>query len=156
MVRLAPMSPEEYQRFITGSTESYAQEHVRAGTWTEAESLDRAREEIRTLLPSGLETPDHFLRVILDEATGERAGELWFALQHEVGAPQLFVFWIGIDEPYRRRGFASATFHLLEQEARDRGAVRVALHVFGDNLNAQALYRKLGYVPTNIQMAKPV
>ncbi|MFO1298108.1 MAG: hypothetical protein U1F25_17690 [Rubrivivax sp.] len=36
------------------------------------------------------------------------------------------------------------------------GLSGIALHVFGHNHEAQALYRKLGYVATNIHMFKAV
>ena len=36
------------------------------------------------------------------------------------------------------------------------GLQGIALHVFGHNTGAQALYGKLGYVPTNINMFKAV
>ena len=37
-----------------------------------------------------------------------------------------------------------------------RGLSGIALHVFGHNREARALYRKLGYVATNINLYKPV
>jgi hypothetical protein len=39
-------------------------------------------------------------------------------------------------------------------QARARGLAGVALHVFGHNSSAQALYHKLGYQTTNISMFK--
>jgi ribosomal protein S18 acetylase RimI-like enzyme len=34
------------------------------------------------------------------------------------------------------------------------GIQKVTLHVFGDNTVARSLYRKLGFVETNVVMAK--
>ncbi|MCI4345136.1 MAG: GNAT family N-acetyltransferase [Thermoplasmata archaeon] len=156
MIQLVPMTPDEYERFAAESVDLYAADHVRAGTWTPADAPARARAELAGLLPNGVETPDHVLRVVRDGATGERVGEVWFAFQHTEGPPQLFLFWIGINEKHRRRGLATAVFAELEKDARERGATRVALHVFGENAGAQSLYAKLGFKPTNIIMAKPV
>lgn len=45
---------------------------------------------------------------------------------------------------------------LLEDQVRQVGLRRIGLHVFGHNAAAQALYRKVGYEVTNINMAKNV
>ncbi len=136
MVRLVPMSPEEARAFLEWSDRQYAEEHVRAGTWAETDALTRARAETGRLLPKGLDTPDQFLLVIQNQTTGERLGEIWYCIQRSEGRPQLFVYWIGIDEQNRRRGYATEVLAQLEQEARRVGAYRVALHVFG-NLQAR-------------------
>ena len=46
------------------------------------------------------------------------------------------------------------TFHEMERRVRDLGGHQIGLHVFGHNQPAYAMYTKLGYVPTNITMAK--
>lgn len=43
-----------------------------------------------------------------------------------------------------------------EDEVRKLGLFGIALHVFGHNNGAQALYAKLGYQPTNISLFKPI
>ena len=153
MIHLEPMTAEELERFLERSIPEYAADHVRDGQWNEAESIERSREEHRQLLPQGVESPDNFLRTIRDE-TGRRVGELWYNWDTEAARPQLFIYWIGIDAAYRRRGYGEAAMGLIEAEARRLGAERIALHVFGGNRVAQSLYAKLGYVPTNVLMAK--
>jgi len=44
----------------------------------------------------------------------------------------------------------------LEDEVRRLDLSGIALHVFGRNKGAQALYAKLGFQPTNISLFKPV
>ncbi len=154
MVELVPMSAEELRQFLAWSIPNYAEGHVRSGRWKEAEALERSRAEHAQLLPRGVETPDHYLRTVRDERRGERVGEVWYALQRSEGAPLLFIYWIGIDPAHRRKGYATEVFASVEKEARRLGAARVALHVFGDNDGARAFYAKLGYVETNVVMAK--
>ena len=43
---------------------------------------------------------------------------------------------------------------LLEKEALGLGVSGLSLHVFGYNLAARALYQKLGFEITNINMSK--
>ena len=156
MVQIAPMTVDEFEAFLKTDIPRYATEHVRAGNWGKDFALERSEAEFKGLLPQGAETPDHHLCKILDEVTGQRVGEVWYAIQRDHGVVQVFVFWIGIEEPYRRHGFATQTFHLLEVTARKEGASRVALSVFGHNQAAHSLYARLGYVPIGISMAKSV
>ncbi|GGL19723.1 GNAT family N-acetyltransferase [Deinococcus radiotolerans] len=81
-------------------------------------------------------------------------GVLWYALQQRSGATTAFIYEIEIHEPYRRRGYATQAFTLLEIDAAARGATRIGLHVFGHNAPARALYEKLGYHTTNVIMRK--
>ena len=57
---------------------------------------------------------------------------------------------------HRRQGHAERALRALEAEVGRLGLQGIALHVFGHNTGAQALYGKLGYVPTNINMFKAV
>jgi len=154
MVTLVDMTPGEFRGFLERSIPDYAQALARSGRWAAANALERARAEYAQLLPNGVETPNHYLRTVHDAGVDGRVGEVWYAFQQQESWPQLFLHWIGIDEPYRRRGYASEVLRQLELEAGRRGAVRIALHVFGDNATARTFYERMGYQATNILMAK--
>ncbi len=47
-------------------------------------------------------------------------------------------------------------FQALEIKVRELGLHTIALHVFGHNHAARAMYEKLGYITTNVQMLKTV
>ncbi len=51
MPTLIPMTPPEFDAFLERSVPEYAAEHVRAGNWTESESLEKSRKEFEHLLP---------------------------------------------------------------------------------------------------------
>ena len=148
------MTPGELGGFLDTLDREYAEEHARAGTWSREQALERAREETRKLLPNGTDTPDHYLRTVLDEPSGERVGEVWYAVRDDGGIRQIWIFWIGIDPAHRRKGFAADVLKQLEGEARRLGVGYLALHVFGQNTGAIALYEKSGFVPTNVIMRK--
>jgi GNAT superfamily N-acetyltransferase len=154
-VSLLRMSSDEYQDFLDWSIPYYARANVAAGGWRESDANERARAEYAKVLPNGLDTPGQFLMAVRDES-GNRVGEVWFALQKQEGWAQVFIFWIGVREPYRRKGYASQVFDFIEGEAKRLGAGRVALQVFGDNTAARTLYEQLGYVAANIIMTKRI
>jgi len=154
MVRLVPMTAPELQKFLESSIPEYAQDWVRSGRWKPEDALERSREEHAQLLPQGVETPDQYLRTVWEEAGGERVGEVWYGLQRQEGWDQLFLYWIGIRPEHRRRGYAADVLREVESEARRLGAVRLGLHVFAENAGARALYERIGFVTTNLLMAK--
>jgi len=146
------MEEREFVPFLEQLIQSYAEENIRAGRWTREEGLLEARKETQKLLPNGRETPDHFIFSIVENATGEKVGAVWLAIEPRGG----FVYDLLILEPYRRRGFAEQAMGLLEEVARGKGAEKISLHVFGDNAGARTLYTKLGYSETNVIMSKPL
>lgn len=156
MVRLDPMTEADFAEFRPWMIADFARAGAAQGMWTEPESIAGATKEIESLLPKGLATPDHYLRIVRSDESSERVGTLWYARRSSAKGVEVFVYWIGIDEAHRRHGFASAVFTLLEEEARRLGASAIALHVFGDNLGARALYERLGFRPTNLRLSRPV
>ena len=112
------------------------------------------RTRIQDLLPQGPDTPDNVLYTLHDPHEDADVGVLWYALQRTPHATTAFIYEVEVFEAYRRRGYATQAFTLLETDAAARGATRIGLHVFGHNTAARALYEKLGYHATNINMRK--
>jgi ribosomal protein S18 acetylase RimI-like enzyme len=153
MMTLVPMTHTEYFTFVSVAIPAYATDKVASGQWSEAESLDLARQSFHALLPRGLETPDHHLFTICDESA-HSLGLLWMAVQKRADKRVAYIYDIHIDPPNRRRGYATGALLALEHKAHELGFSGIVLHVFGQNAGAQALYAKLGFVATNITMFK--
>jgi ribosomal protein S18 acetylase RimI-like enzyme len=156
MVRLIPMNQSEFEDYLDFSVQDYAQEHVRAGNWSADQALQMAEESFRKLLPDGLSTSNQYLWVIEDETLGEKVGVLWFAVQEREAGLQAFVYDIRIYESYRRRGYGTQAFEVLEKKVRALGVGKIMLHVFGHNDAAKAMYTKLGYEVVSLIMSKTV
>jgi RimJ/RimL family protein N-acetyltransferase len=158
MVRLVPMGDAQFKSYIEQLIEGYAQEHVQAGNWSAAEGQKKAAEQVRSLLPEGVATPEHYLFSIEttggEESEGEAVGVLWFALRDRGGKRSAFIYDIMIFEEARRKGYAAQALEQLEAMARELGLSEIALHVFGHNVAARALYDKMRYEEVDIIMAK--
>jgi ribosomal protein S18 acetylase RimI-like enzyme len=152
---IRPISDAEYATWVEETVPAYAKDKVASGAWAEAEALEKSRAELHSLLPDGKETKDNYLYSVLAE-DGERVGMLWFAVKERAGSRIAYVYNIEIDSEYRRKGHAQRALQALEAEVQSLGLAGIALHVFGHNTSAQALYAKLGYLPTNINMYKAV
>ncbi len=154
MVQLVPMAEADYVTYLEASTASYADEKVKAGNWKPEEALSLSQEEFHKLLPDGLATKDNYLYSIVDEATGEKVGILWVAVVTRGKQTRAFVYDFAIDEDKRRHGYGTQAFLALEDKVKALGLDTIGLHVFGHNHAAIALYEKLGYVATNINMER--
>jgi ribosomal protein S18 acetylase RimI-like enzyme len=157
MVRLAPMPPAAFAAYRESSIADYAEENVASGRWTEATALVQSREEFDRLLPQGVATAGHHLFEIRQAAPEDTVlGVLWLAEMELGGQRQGYVYHVWVHPEHRRRGHAQSAFLALEGVARELGLPVIGLHVFGHNLGAQELYRKLGYEVTGINMQKRV
>jgi ribosomal protein S18 acetylase RimI-like enzyme len=109
-----------------------------------------------TLLPQGLETPDHFLFEVMADGAGPVVGFAWLTIERRLGAISAYIYNIEIKSEHRRHGHATQALQALESIAAAKGATSIGLNVFAHNTGAQALYRQLGYQPTNMNMRKPL
>jgi ribosomal protein S18 acetylase RimI-like enzyme len=155
MSPLRPMTESEYSAWVEESVPGYAADRVASGQWSKEESLQLARKEFDELLPQGLETAENHFFAIVDSHSAA-VGTLWFAVKTKFNAKVAYVFDVGIRAERQREGHAMRAFSALEKEVRSLGLSGIALHVFGHNTAARALYEKLGFQPTNISLFKPI
>jgi ribosomal protein S18 acetylase RimI-like enzyme len=155
MAILRRMNPEEFDAWLAEAVPVYAAEKVASGQWREDQALDLSRKEHDQLLPKGIQTDGcHFFTI--HAADGQRVGMLWFAEKTRFGMAIAYVFNIEIAPEHRRKGHARQALQVLESEVTALGLRGVALHVFGHNAAARALYAGMGYEPTNISLFKRV
>ncbi len=155
MTTLRPMTPSEYAAWLDESIPAYAEDKVASGQWSQAESLALSQENNDELLPQGLQTPDNYFYSIVD-AQGDAVGMLWFAVQIKFNSRIAYVYDVSVTPERQREGHAQRAFAALDAEVQKLGLSGVALHVFGVNTGARALYAKLGFEPTNINLFKAV
>lgn len=151
MGRLEEMNADEFQNYLSYAIKNYANEHVKAGNWKEAEAIDQAEAEFKRLLPDGKETANHHLFSIRDEE--REVGMIWLAqLSNEEG----YIYDINIWKGNQGRGYGKEAMKEIEIFAQNQGLNYIGLHVFGHNKSARDLYEKLGYIETDIMMRKKI
>jgi ribosomal protein S18 acetylase RimI-like enzyme len=152
---LRKMTDSEYAAWIDVLVPEYAADKVAVSRWSKGEAVELARKEYGQLLPKGLETENNYFFTVLNQS-GQPVGSLWFGEGQRVGYKVAFVFDLIVRPEYRRQGHARRALQALEIEAAKRGLAGIALHVFGHNAPGRALYEKLGYAPTSINLYKPL
>ena len=154
MIRLVSMSDATYQAYLEVTVREYAEDKITAGNWQPEEALERSAKEFQQLLPEGVATSDQYLYAIEDATVEMKVGMIWLARIMQGNKPFMFIYDFVIDETQRRKGYGEQALRAAEEQAKALGLDTIALHVFGHNQAARALYEKLGYEITNINMAK--
>ncbi|HEV2317121.1 MAG TPA: GNAT family N-acetyltransferase [Thermoplasmata archaeon] len=155
-IRIAPMNDVQWTHFMSWCTRLYAEANAREGRWDPASAEANAAAEFREIAPQGQATPGHSFNHIVDDDGPGTVGQLWFVRRQEGGTNEMFIYWLGIDEPNRKKGYAAAALRALDDEARSHHVLRIGLHVFAGNSPAISLYQKMGYVTTGHLMARSV
>ena len=148
MVKLEPLQQNDFEKFLERGIREYAEDHVRNGNWSAEGALERSRKEFEHYLPDGIKTQDQYLWSILDEEN--KIGVLWVQIKEQ----KAFIFEFVIDEEFRRKGFGKQALVVMDEKLKSMNVESVALHVFGDNITAQELYKKMGFKIVGINMQK--
>jgi ribosomal protein S18 acetylase RimI-like enzyme len=153
-LQLIPMSEVDFLAYQENEIREYAEEKIRSGAWSQEEAYKLSVQTHRRLLPEGTATPGQYIFSIRDEELGQNVGAIWFARYEEGGNAFAFIYDLIIFEQFRRRGYGTQAMLALEEKVKEVGLDTIALHVFAHNQTALALYEKVGYEITDIQMTK--
>ena len=154
MVKLIPMEQIDFEAYCERAIIEYADDKVRNGNWTAEEAPERSRVEFQHYLPDGLQSKDQFIFSITEESSGQKLGILWVNVKSDTPDHPAFIYDFIIEEQFRGKGFGRQALMALDEKLLSMAAKSVGLHVFGDNIIAQELYKKAGYMVTNINMKK--
>ncbi|MGR0318823.1 GNAT family N-acetyltransferase [Agromyces sp. ZXT2-3] len=151
-VRLVRMTDDEVAAWLPAAMAHYEQARLEAGDTPEEAAAGRRASEER-FFPDGRLVEGQLLHAI--RAGDDEAGWLWLGPWNERG--ELWWIWdLEVHPAFRRRGIARRAMLLGEEVAREHGASRLMLNVFGYNDGAIALYEGLGYEVASLHMAKPL
>lgn len=149
---LRPLSNDEFESWFTRVRDGYAADMTKDAGIAPEKATAMAASQMDELFPGRAPSPEQLVYVV--EADGERVGDLWVCDREDPMQHALFIYFVGIDEEHRGKGYGKAAMELAESEARRLGIDRIALSVFGRNEIARNLYRSLGYEENAIAMSK--
>ena len=149
MVKLELIQQEDFERFLERGIREYAEDHVRNGNWPAEGALERSKKEFEHYLPDGIHSKDQYLYAIIDDS-GNKIGVLWVQVKEQ----KAFIYDFVIDQAFRGKGYGNQALMAMDEKLKSMNVESVGLHVFGDNVTAQELYKKMGYQITGIHMKK--
>jgi GNAT superfamily N-acetyltransferase len=154
MIELNPMTETEYEAFMELSMEDHIRGQIKAGYWTPEEAEGKMQQMADHVLPEGYGTPGHKFFTIHDPELNADVGGLWYWITEREGQRLVFVVDIQVYPDYRRKGYGSQAFLVMEDQVKELGIKIIALNVFAHNTSARAMYEKLGYVGEGENMMK--
>ncbi|MNN75540.1 putative N-acetyltransferase YycN [compost metagenome] len=116
--------------------------------------MKQSQEEMTRELPRGLSTEGAYLYSIMEADTDIQAGYIWFNVTEERGRKEAFIYDFYVFEPFQGKGYGKQSLIALDEEARKMNVTKIGLHVFGQNNRAFELYKKMGFLVTDITMSK--
>jgi ribosomal protein S18 acetylase RimI-like enzyme len=146
------MTQTEFEAFLARAIPEYAEDNVRAGYWSESESLEKSRAAYDRNLPQGVQTENHFLYTVHDG--DDAVGMVWMRVDLKSPTKSGFIFELYVDEKFRGRGYGKQAMLLIEEKAREFGLKSMGLHVFAVNAVARNLYESVGYEVSSLNMTK--
>jgi ribosomal protein S18 acetylase RimI-like enzyme len=150
-VTLQPMAPEDIGPWLEQSKADHIADRVDTGEDPEtARGITNAISE--RLFPGGIPAAGQFVFAVAED--GLPVGSLWIGAGLDGPSDVWWVWAIEIDAAARGHGLGRRTLKLAEDLAREGGATRLDLNVFGNNTVARGLYESLGYRITTVQMSK--
>ncbi|MCU1481545.1 MAG: family N-acetyltransferase [Subtercola sp.] len=152
-VTVRRMPDDELGGWLDTSDSLYEAERLANGDSPE-QAAAKARESRARYFPDGRMVEPHVVLQVM--ADGAPVGVLWIGPLDDERPQEWWVFDVDIDQKHRGKGYGRAAMQLAEVVARERGAVKLGLNVFGTNTVAQQLYRSLDYTTTAITMWKPL
>jgi len=155
MITLRRVTQLEYDSYYKEAVERYTEELVQAHDLTLDEARKAASKSFMRLLPD--QTPDEHDQHILVLVEGaQKVGILWFGIDKDRQPPEVYIWDLFIDTPYRGRGYGKQALLALEDHARERRISRISLNVFEHNKIAGHLYEGTGYGRVASLLAKKI
>lgn len=158
MIQLRPLRPDEFKDYNDYFVNDYGAElHSNYGT-PALDAKRRAQVELDDAFPDGVAVANHALMAIDcatqhdSQAAPKRVGFLWYELN--LSERRCFIMDIYIAPAHRSAGFGSEAMHALEKILIPLNIDSLQLRVAHDNPRALALYQRLGFNITGINLAK--
>ena len=148
------MSDDEFLKFQERASADYAAERVAAGDWHPKVARERAAQALSDLLPQGRLSVGHRMMTLLDVATGQAVGVIWWQERLRGGQRSAQLLDLYIELKHRGYGFGRVAMGMLEAKVRAEGVRVLTLNVFGRNETAIQLYRSLDFEVISLEMAK--
>ena len=112
---LRPLSNDEFEAWFALRRDSYAEDMVKDAGIAPEKATAMAATQMDALFPGRVPSPEQLIYVL--EEDGEPVGELWVCDRNDPVQHALFIYFVGIDEEHRGKGYGRAAMELAESEA---------------------------------------
>jgi GNAT superfamily N-acetyltransferase len=151
---VAHMTDAELAAYLERSREGYVRQRVDLGGEDERDARKTAEQQTAEYFPGGRPGEGHHLFLGRDTTSGQAVGNLWLHERERAAGTCVWIYDVEVAEGRRGSGWGRELMSYAERWAQERGAVEIALNVFGGNAVARGLYASLGYREAAVEMVK--
>lgn len=138
------MNGDEFKIYSKWSAKAYADHLIKSGDERfRFKALMAAKSEFRDVFPDGADSADNYLYIVLNE-TGEKIGVIGYQ-KSPFEENAAFVTENVIKKEYRGKGYGKSAFAKLQEDAREKGFLKMVLNVFKHTPVSYAMYEKNGF-----------
>jgi RimJ/RimL family protein N-acetyltransferase len=149
-IKFKKLAPEKFEQFKIVSIKNYSANMATAMFISHKKAQQTAKQQFNQIIPKGINTKDHYFYGVILKNTGQNIGFLWVFLDKK--SKGLYIADVFIYSKHRNKGYGTEIMHLICRKAKLLKCNQIRLHVFGNNTPAIKLYKKFGFVETNINM----
>lgn len=153
ILSLRPMLADEFPAYRDYFVVDYGNEIAENYGYPLEKSHAIARQELADDLPQTVNTPDHVLLCIENEADNI-VGYLWYKVLDN--GETIFALDFVIVEQFRNKGYGKAAMAVVEKQLAERGVEQIKLRVAFENKGAFRLYENAGFSITGYNMIKHI
>ena len=138
------MNSDEFKVYSKWSAKAYADHLIKSGDERfRFKALKEAKAEFRDVFPDGADSADNWLYIVINE-NNEKIGVLGYQ-KSPFEENTAFVTENVIKEEYRGQGYGKSAFAKIQEDAREKGFLKMALNVFKHTPVSYAMYEKSGF-----------
>ena len=153
MLRIRKLQHSEFTEYRRIAITEYQQDLIESQYFTKESAQKKAQESIDEAFPNGYIASHCMLQCIEFFTANETQliGYIWYNFQHDGSA---FILDFYLFEAHQNKGIGQQVMALVDQQAKEQGATSIGLRVAPNNARALALYKKVGFQATGINMVK--
>lgn len=147
-IKLRTLAESELTAFQQSQLETLVNSFSKIKRSQEQDVHSFCQQQLEKDIDIAIASPQDFFLAIVNSNTQEVVGSLWYQLHQEsVYSDLVYIYWLGIYEDFRRKGYAKRALRELQTNLKQQGINRIALQVYNNNLAAMNFYKACGFAP---------
>ncbi len=138
------MGNDEFRVYSKWSVKAYAEHLIKSGDEKfRFKALKAAKSEFQDVFPDGADSADNYLYIVIND-NSEKIGVIGYQ-KSPFEENSAFVTENVIKEEYRGKGYGKSAFIKLQEDAREKGFVKMVLNCFKHTPISYSMYEKNGF-----------
>ncbi|MBQ8183836.1 MAG: GNAT family N-acetyltransferase [Clostridia bacterium] len=138
------MNNDEFKVYSKWSVKAYAEHLIKSGDEKfRFKAVKAARSEFADIFPDGAASADNYLYIVMNKEN-EKIGVIGYQ-KSPFEENAAFVTENVIKEAYRGKGYGKSAFIKIQEDAREKGFVKMVLNCFKHTPVSYSMYEKNGF-----------